>query len=298
VEEQFPAHFSAQENVYSLIILPWQRVKRTYKIHAQKRGLYRITQASLELGDFVGFTSEQKTIALREEIVVLPRKLRLAESIAPLGPLGGEVSVKRWIIDDPLITIGIREYTGNEPQRFIHWPSSARHDSLMVKKFDFTSDNSVLVILNVEASRPRWQPIEDEVVEQAVSLARGVLEEFEELKTPYGLVTNAYNDQSGNWDYYHHAGLGAGHLGALLHTLGRIHFKVPDLFENTLGDMRRMMGHYTTAVIVTPRILDTYLEPLNLLAKVVPRTVVISVEGERLEALSENILKYRGNSDD
>lgn len=298
IDEFFPPHFSAAKNVYSLFILPFQRVKRTYRIQARKRGLHKISKAWLELGDFVGFKFELREVVMNEEIVVLPKKLELAESITPLGPFGGDISVRRWIIDDPLMTIGIREYTGNEPQRFIHWPSSVKYGSLMVKNFDFTSDNSVLVVLNVETTKPRWKPIEEELIDETVSLARGVLEEFQELNIPYGLTTNAYNEQSGDWDYYYHAGLGAGHLSDLLHTLGIIHFRVPGFFENTLRDIRRKKGNYTTVVIVTLRILESYPEPINLLAQTVPRTVVIAVKDENMDALGENIIKYRGRRDD
>ncbi|MDD4658173.1 MAG: DUF58 domain-containing protein [Eubacteriales bacterium] len=296
VDEFFPPHFNVAKNTYSLFIMPFQRVRRKYKILANKRGLYRINEARLELGDFVGFKSIQKRMVLDHKIVVLPKKLELGESIVPLGALGGDVSVRRWIIDDPLMTIGIREYTGNEPQRFIHWPSSAKYGKLMVKKFDFTTDNAVLVILNVETMKPCWKPIEEELIDEAVSLARGALEEFEELKIPYGLATNAYNDESGDRGCYFHTGLGAGHLGALLHTLGSINFRIPGFFENTLREIRSKRGNYTTAVIITPRILDSYLEPIDLLARAVPRTVVIAVEDERLEALSSNIIKYRSKN--
>ncbi len=297
IEEYFPTHFNVAKNVYSLFILPFQRVKRTYKVHAKKRGLHRIKDVVLELGDFAGFRSELRKVDVNHEIVVLPRRLDLTKSLAPMGPLGGDVSVRRWIIDDPLMTVGIREYTGQEPQRFIHWPSSAKHGNLMVKNFDFTSDNTVLVVLNVETAKPRWQAIEEDLVEKAVSITRGVLEEFQELNIPYGLITNAYNEQSGNWDYYYHAGLGQGHLAALLHVLGRIHFRVPAFFENTLRDIQRRQGNFTTVVIVTPRLLESYIEPIEQLAQAVPRTIVIAVEGEHLEALGEGIIKYRSKRD-
>ena len=298
VEEFFPKNFNVDKNTYSLFIMPFQRVRRKYKIFAQKRGLYRINEAVLELGDFVGFKSEQKKIALDQKLTILPQKLELAESIVPLGALAGDVSVRRWIIDDPLMTIGIREYTGTEPQRFIHWPSSAKYGSLMVKKFDFTTDNSVLVVLNVETMKPCWKPIEEELIDEAVSLARGVLEEFEELNIPFGLATNAYNSETGERGCYYHTGLGAGHLGALLHTLGCINFRIPGFFENTLREIRSKRGNYTTAVIVTPRILKSYLEPIDLLAKVVPRTVVIALEAEHLDELSSSIIKYRSKKND
>ncbi len=75
----------------------------------------------------------------------------MQEELAPAGALLGDISVRRWIVDDPpLMTIGIREYTGNEPERYIHWPSSMKHNKLMVKNFDFTTDNSVLIALNMK----------------------------------------------------------------------------------------------------------------------------------------------------
>jgi hypothetical protein len=293
VEEHFPPHFSVPKNIYSMFIMPFQRVRRKYKVSVNKRGCHRIELANLELGDFVGFRSEQRKMPISQKVVVLPKKVELSESIVPLGALGGDLSVRRWIIDDPLITIGIREYTGNEPQRFIHWPSSAKFGSLMVKKFDFTTDNSVLVIINVETMKPCWKAIEEELIDEAVSLARATLEEFESLSIPYGLVTNAYNEEADAKGFIHHTGLGAAHLGTLLHALGCIQFRNPGFFENTLRDVRRMRGNYTTAVIITPRILETYIEPLQLLAKAVPRTVVIAVEDENLEGLNSSIIKYR-----
>lgn len=298
VEDFYPPGFNVARNIYSVFILPFQRVKRVYKIQAEKRGLFLIDEAALELGDFVGFKSKKKKVPLTARVVVLPKKAEPATNLVPLGPIGGDISVRRWIMDDPLMNIGIREYTGHEPWHHIHWPSSARHGELMVKKFDFTTDNSALVLLNVETMKPSWQPIEEELIEQAVSLARGVLEELEELKIPYGLATNAYNEELGARGYFHPTGLGAGHLGALLHTLGSIHFRIPAFFEYTLQDLGKMHGKYTTAVIITPRILESYIEPIQMLARSLPRTVLIALEPENLAALGDNIIKYRGKNHD
>ncbi len=80
------------------------------------------------------------------------------------------------------MTIGIREYTGNEPERYIHWPSSMKYNELMVRNFDFTTDNSVLIALNIETMKPSWEPIEEDLIENCISIARGVMEELEEEK--------------------------------------------------------------------------------------------------------------------
>lgn len=297
VEEYFPKNFSAAKNTYSVFIFPFQRVRRLYNVFAQKRGLYKLNRAVLEFGDFIGLKSRRRGVAFEKEVVILPRKKELGSTVTPYGPIGGDVSVRRWIIDDPLMTIGIREYIGNEPQRFIHWPSTAKRGSLMVKKFDFTADNQVLVILNVETMKPRWRAVEEELIDEGVSLARGVLEDFESLNIPCGLMTNAYNEEKGGRGYYHPPGLGGGHLAESLHTLGRIHYHIPGFFETTLQEARRIQGNFTTGVVITPRILESYIEPINLLAKVLPRTIVIAIEPEYLDVLSDEVIKYKGKSD-
>lgn len=295
IVEKFSDGFNLKENSYTTFILPYQRVKRTYKISTVKRGHLSVKEATLELGDFTGFNSIKKQLGLEEEIVVLPRKIKLEKSIIPLGALSGDTSVKRWIIDDPLMTIGIREYTGNEPQRFIHWPSSAKYNKLMVKNFDFTTDNTVIVALNVETMKPSWKPIEEELIEKVISIARAIMEEFEKLKIPYGLATNGHITVSQNkTNHFYHPGLGQSHLYNLLETLGRITYKLPGFFEGTLKEIEKRKGNFTTIVIVTPRILDTYIEPINNLSKTVNKLVLITLEDENLSNLNSNIIKYRG----
>lgn len=294
IHENFPKGFNKMNNIYTLLIMPYQRVKRIYKIHGLKRGLYNINDVKLELGDFVGFKTKSAKYKLNNEIIILPKRIELADSIEPIGFLNGDISVKRWILDDPLMTIGIREYTGNEPERYIHWPSSIKHSKLMVKNFDFTTDNSVLVLLNLETMKPSWKPLEEEILEKSISLTRGIMEEFEKLKIPYGFASNAYNRNSHyEKGYFFHPGLGQSHLNNLIEILGQLDYRIPTFFETTLKEIRKRQGNFTTVVIITPRVLDTYIEPINLLNKTLSRTVVVSIEEGNLEKLSKNIIKYR-----
>ncbi len=294
VVENFSKGFNMRTNQYTIFIMPYQRVVRKYKISAVKRGLYTVQSTNFEIGDFAGFKTERKVFPMKKEIVILPKKIELAENIVPLGSLSGDISVKRWIIDDPLMTIGIREYTGSEPERFIHWPSSLKYGNLMVKNFDFTTDNSVMVVLNIETMKPSFKRIEEDIIEKAISLTRGILEEFQESRIPYGFVTNANNYESKyRKGHYYQSGLGQNHLNVFLEVLGRIDDSVPTSFETTLKELIRKKGNYTTIVIITPRLLDDYIYGINLLSKTVSSTVVISLEGTLLNQLNKNIKKYR-----
>lgn len=293
VDERYPKGLSRKNYMYTLFILPYQRVRRKYKVYGKERGLYSIKSSTLGLGDFIGFKMKHESIDVEKQLIILPRKLNLNESIAPVGSLNGSTSIKRWIMDDPLITVGIREYTGNEPERFIHWPSSLKYGNLMVKNFDFTTDNSVIILLNLESMKPFWSGIKKDTIERAISLARSVMEELEYLKIPYGFATNSYSTKSEQSQFYH-PGLGHNQLNHFLEILGSINYGISSSFEETLEDIARQRSNYTTFVVITPSIFESYIDPLNNLSKTATRTIIISVEKENLNKLNKNIIKYRG----
>ena len=233
------------------------------------------------------------------KVTVLPKKIDFRNSIVPMGDLYGDISVKRWIIDDPLMTIGLREYNTNDPQKHIHWPSSMRYGELMVKKFDFTTDRSAMVFLNVESSKPYWKNIEGDIIEEAIKITRAIIEELENQKIPYGFATNAYNVNSDyNMEHYYHPGLGKSQCQKFIEILGNINYAVSNTFEATLGNISKRKGSYSTVIVITPKILDSYIEPLNNFSKVISKTVAISIEDKNLNKLNPNIYKYRGDIND
>lgn len=294
ITENFPKGFNIRNNQYNIFILPYERVVRKYNIYGNKRGLYSISKVDFEVGDFAGFKTAKKFFLLEKQIVIFPRKLDMEDEIVALGSLSGDISVKRWIIDDPLMTIGIREYTGNEPERYIHWPSSLKYGNLMVKNFDFTTDNSVMVVLNIETTKPSFKKVEFDLIEKAISLTRGVLEEFEAERIPYGFATNSHSFNTGfNKGHYYYPGLGKNHLNQFLEVLGSIDDKIPSSFKTMLKELGRKQGNYTTLVIITPRLLEDYIGEINLLNKTVSNTVIISLEDTLLDELDKNIIKYR-----
>lgn len=299
INESFPSGLAEEENVYSIFMMPYQRIKRSYKIKAMERGLHRFTEVELVLGDFIGFENEIKHFKINNKVTVLPERIELSESISPVGDLHGDISVKRWIIDDPLMTVGIREYTEGDPQKYIHWASSMRYGELMVKQFDFTTDNSVMVLLNIETSKPYWNDIHADLIEDAIKVCRAVIEEMEDLKIPYGFASNAFNiDSDHSKDYYYHPGMGKAHMERFLEILGNINYAVSSGFEDVLANISRRKGSYSTVVVITPRILESYINPMNKLSKVITKMVAISMDDENLSSLNHDILQYRGDIND
>ena len=155
------------------------------KIHLclKERGLYEMGTAYIETGDFLGFRSAVRHTDIRDRIICTARAFPEGPKVEPLGGYLGDISVRRFIMEDPSLILGYREYTGAEPLKSISWLQTARTGALTVKKHDFTVDTDVAVILDVEQC-PKA------VAERCLSLVRTVCDVLEERRIPFSVLSN------------------------------------------------------------------------------------------------------------
>jgi uncharacterized protein (DUF58 family) len=308
--ERFPAtiqyrfrtdRFKTTEFLYhtiTMFLLPYQRIKRTYIAYCDKRGRYIFSDVSLIAGDLLGLNTFTRSLDYWQEIIALPRPADLREEIIPYGDYNGELSIERWIIDDPTMIIGVREYTGLEPAKTIHWPSSAKSNRLMVKKFDFTLENTAMVLLNIECVKPFWSGIDKksiDSIERCISITRGIIETLEEKKIPYGFITNAIMSGLPAEKNIVYPSSGQTQLSNLLEYLGRMSYNISVSFEDLVLTLWKRDIRCSTHIIITPRVLDPYVELINSMASEMTRIILVSLSRDNLEYLSDNIIKYTGD---
>lgn len=276
----------------TFFLLPFQRIKRRYVATCKSRGRYIFGEISLFGGDFIGVNVSTKTFNFNQDIVVLPKKINVEKSLIPHGNYNGDMSVRRWIIEDPTMIIGIKDYTGQEPAKTIHWPSSLKYGKLMVKNFDFTYENTAMIILNVECTRPYWLKIDEEAIESCISITRGVGEIFEERKIPFGFVTNALIYGLLLGENVIHPSSGEYHLNTFLEYLGRTSYNVSIPLENILREFSGKNFLISTYVIITPRVLKEYVPYINSFYNDLNRVILISFKSDDLDLISDRIMKY------
>ncbi|MCX7903321.1 MAG: DUF58 domain-containing protein [Caloramator sp.] len=293
ISQEYPEEFKFGEGnnfkgIYKskMSVLPFQRVKRSFKVSCLKRGRYILKNAELTCGDLLGFETMTQFYETFAEIVVIPKPY-LIKKLTPYGSYTGDISVKRWIIEDPLVNIGIKEYTGREPLKQIHWPSTLRQQKIMVKEYDYTTDNNLLIALNIETCKPFWQRIDGEAIEKCISIARSLVDEFETLKIPYGLTSNAQNFLNST---LHNTGLGLSHRLKILEALGRIDYSIFCPFEDIIESKNSIKN--TTIVVITPLILDEYVNPINNLIKFYQKVVLITLSHQNTEKITKQIETY------
>lgn len=304
VNEKFPPELryinkanilANSENIYhrtTMFLMPFQRIKRTYNVCLSKRGRYVFQDVQLVSGDMLGLGVVSEEVEYWQEIVVLPETIDLDNEIIPYGDYMGNISVKRWIVEDPILTVGVSEYTGREPQKYINWPISLRSGKLYVNKFDHTTDNTIMIILNVECAKPFWSSIEKPKVEKCISIARTLMEQFEAEGIPYGFKCNIQGFQYINGKSQIDPGCGAAHFYNILEGLGRADFSISMDFEKVLDESVMKENSASTYVIITPRVLEEYVDYINSLNKVSNKAMIIALDKVNIGDIEENIAVF------
>lgn len=194
---QYPGKFAGNvngttEHAMRYTILWYERVKKTYSLIGEKRGVYLFRNMAVTIGDFFGLSAESKKIDDYMEIIVFPKIIKMNEVFFNNKSLMGDTAVKRWLHEDPLYIRGIREYRNEDRMKDIHWKSSLRMNKLMVKEYDHTSDIEVAIIVNVQADEYSWRAKDTEITEKGIRLGASLAAECIKQCFPTGMWTNAY----------------------------------------------------------------------------------------------------------
>lgn len=213
------------------VLLPHRSIEKKIVISIPKRGTYRMGQFTVEAGDFLGMKEYSKAVSIFQAFVIYPRPAEDIETEKVLGGIMGDFSVRRYIFEDPVLISGFREYTGREPMKSISWLQSARTGNLMVKKYDFTSQMSVSVVLDTDGT-------DDAAAERCFSVARSICDGLEKNGLEYDFSLNADLSGVNCGQHYFAKGQGSRHLYGILSQLGQAEYtcslKGPELLKRFL----------------------------------------------------------------
>lgn len=172
-------------------LLFFEKLKRYDSFKCTKRGVYKIRTAEINIGDFFGLTTSRFEIKVSNELIVYPKIKHLDEVIEVPKSLQGEISVRRWIVSDPTQIIGIRKYNNGDGFNTIHWKASAKNGELYVKKFDFTSDPSMMIFLDIQTAEMSWEGVDYDLIEKGIDIIASLMDKALKEKISVGYAANA-----------------------------------------------------------------------------------------------------------
>jgi uncharacterized protein (DUF58 family) len=157
-----------------LLVPPLGRGERTlaaYRLPTDRRGLLRIGPLDVVVGDPFGLTNLTTVAAPKVELTVYPH----VDVVSPLPYTTGHDPLAGARQPNSLGRTGedfyaLRPYTVGDDLRRVHWPSSARHDELLVRQNELPWQGRTTVLLDVRKAAHSGDSLE-----VAVSAAASVV---------------------------------------------------------------------------------------------------------------------------
>lgn len=249
--------FQNHKSLFSM--MPYTEITRRHRVTCLKRGCYPLNTVSLSYGDLIGLYSNTETIQMNEELVVYPKPAPLEEAGFSFDSLQGDISVRRWLNDDPFTIRGVRDYRQGDAMRSISWNATARVGRLQVFEKDFTANPSLFVCINVETHENMWKHVTDpERVEKGIRYAAAWLQYAVDNGWDVGLGCNGYlsNDSHKKW-IRTPMDSGVKHLYFLFEILARLEIKRSIPIDRFLEEEAKKIERKTEYVMITSFVSDS-----------------------------------------
>jgi uncharacterized protein (DUF58 family) len=192
-----PSHIPGRRLLTMLLSVRWyERVRRHYQVTCAARGFHAFGPAVLRTGDVFGLRTRELDVPSEDFLLVYPKIVPLDRLGLPAGNPFGDVPLQRqWLFEDPMRTVGVREYRPGDSSRRLHWKATARAPGqvLQVKLLEPTTTHRLHVLLNVGTSDQNWswQGYDPEALEAAITTAASVANWAAERGLLIGLAANA-----------------------------------------------------------------------------------------------------------
>ena len=280
-----PSHIPGRRLLTMLLSVRWyERVRRHYQIQCTARGVHAFGPATLRTGDVFGLQTQELELEQEDYLLVYPKIVPLERLRLPSrSPFGDVPARQQWLFEDPMRTVGVREYrAGDSPRRF-HWKATARapDQTLQVKVYEPTTTHRLQVLLNVITSEHNWswQGYDPEALEAAITTAASVANWATEHGLLVGLAANAKLFHSSESVRI----VPSRHPQQLMHILEALARLVPigSMPAESLVELEaHELSYGTTVVMVTSLANQALLQQLQQLRRKGHQPVLLLVSSE------------------
>lgn len=224
------------QNHRSLFSLgPYKRIIRRHRVVCAKRGLYRLNSVSLTCGDVFGIQARSQSLNLDVELLVYPEIIELQDIPLPSHSWLGDMVVRRWIVNDPFMIQGVREYRSGDSMKNVNWKATARTGHLQVHNHDYTANHRLMILINFEVTEKMWSAVLDpNLVEQAISYAASISQFMVLSGQETGFGCNGYSIDGPKEPVIVPSALGREHLTRIYEEMARLVIAVSNDFPTFL----------------------------------------------------------------
>ncbi len=219
-----------------------------------QRGLFELGPTSLRTGDPFGLYTVTLHYHDSVSLLVTPPILPLPTIEVAPGGRAGEGRPRAYAPEPTVSVASVRHYVPGDSMRWIHWVTSARHDSLFVRLFDGTPAGDWWIFLDLD-QRVQAGYGQASTAEHGVILAASLADRGLQSGRAVGLVAH-----SKELIWLPPEG-GDGQRWSILRALALVEGGSLSLAE-LLARVRPRFGERATLVIITPSVHGDWIEAL------------------------------------
>lgn len=243
-------HHEFHKSFFSM--MPFTKITRRHTVNCSKRGYYEIDSARLTCNDLINVIQLYGDVPLSSSITVYPKIFLIHELGLSSLNWNGDVVVRRWIVDDPFMISGVRDYRYGDPMNRINWSSTARTGKLQVYNADYTSNIKLMILLNMETLDKTWNySTGNELIEKGISYCASLANYSISQGMETGFACNGSLVDLPKEDVIVPPGCGIGQMKCLLDTMARLDLRNPLQFHYFLDNIIDMGVKDTDYLIIT-----------------------------------------------
>ncbi len=269
----------------------FQRIRRTFQVECTTRGFHNFGPTTLSTGDGFGFFDSQAQWNERQRLIIYPRIYSVAELQLPSRSPFGEVRAQQSLFEDPLRTVGIREWQSSDSLRRIHWKATARHQQMLSRIYEPSEEQQLQIFLNVTTMQRHWHGYIPELQERAISVAGSLAAIAIEERRATGIIANGALP-GGDQPIRLLPGRNPNQLLRILELLAAVTPFATHPIETLLLEEAPRMPWGATLVVVSAIAHDDLLATLIELAAVGRRIVLFTLAEKPPTQYLGNILVY------
>jgi len=271
------------------------REVRTYTVRTRliERGVYPLGPTTLASGDLFGLFPVSRQYPSQESLLVYPMIVDVQAFPSPAGWLSGGEALRRRTHQITANAAGVRDYAPGDPLNRIHWLSTARRNSLIVKEFELDPLSEVWIFVdaarNVHYELPRepilfdqremWRPslripLPPSTEEYAVATAASLVRYYLQRGRVIGLVS------AGHMYSVLPAEKGGRQLGKVLEALALLQAEGELPLQGLVEAQLKNLPRGSTVVLITPASGDGVILSVELLTRRGMRPIVVLLNAE------------------
>jgi uncharacterized protein (DUF58 family) len=292
-----PSYREKRATISNFISLGWyNRITRRYPILCDRRGLFVFGPTILRSGDIFGIFNREIRITQEHFLMVYPKIVQIEELGIPSRQLFGDIRTRSHILEDPILTLGVRDYHFGDSMKRIHWKASARTRKLQTKVFELTTTTDVALFLDVRTTRPAVFGSVPDLLELVIITAASIAN----YTITAGYKTGLYVNQRKRFPDEPMRVPPGQHTDQMMHILESLSQATP--FEamqisRLIQNETRNLAWGSTIVVITAMPTDALLTTLHNMKRSGRKVVLVTVGGDKPPKVSGNLTVYHVRED-